>query len=61
MPSWGRKWDAFVLDLSFIGWFLLSIVTLGIAQIFYVGPYKEATNAELYLALRAEYTQKYMQ
>ncbi len=44
----GEKWNAFVLDLSFIGWYLLSAVTCGIVGIFYVQPYVEATNTELY-------------
>ena len=48
----GNKWRAFVLDLSFIGWILLGILTLGILIPFYVSPYMRATNAELYKALR---------
>ena len=44
----GEKWNAFVLQLSFIGWYLLSGVTCGIVGIFYVNPYVEATMAELY-------------
>ena len=44
----GEKWNAFVLDLSFIGWILLSAITCGIVGIFYVNPYREATFAELY-------------
>ena len=48
----GQKMNAFVLDLSFIGWDLLGIVTLGLAGVLYVGPYQEATNAELYKALK---------
>lgn len=48
----GEKWNAFVLDLSFIGWSLLSVCTCGILALFYVTPYKSLTNAELYLALR---------
>ena len=44
----GNKWKAFVLDLSFILWILLSAITLGIVGIFFVNPYMEATNAELY-------------
>lgn len=51
----GHKGDAFVLDLSFIGWILLSALTFGILHLFYVGPYIEATNAELYKAVRADY------
>ena len=44
----GEKWNAFVLQLSFIGWYLLSGITCGIVGIFYVNPYVEATMAELY-------------
>ena len=52
----GQKMDAFILDLSFIGWHLLSAVTCGLAEIFYVSPYVNATNAELFLALKGTYT-----
>ena len=48
----GNKWRAFVLDLSFIGWYLLAIPTLGLASIFYVSPYKKTTDAALYEELR---------
>lgn len=44
----GQKWNAFILDLSFIGWELLSMLTLGILNIFYVNPYRNMTNAALY-------------
>ena len=49
----GQKWDAFVLDLSFIGWGILSLLTLGILGLFYVHPYRYCTNAELYRVLKA--------
>ena len=48
----GNKWRAFVLDLSFILWYLLSALTLGLLGLFFVHPYYEATNAELYQALK---------
>ncbi len=48
----GSKWRTFVLDLSFIGWYLLSALTLGILGIFYVAPYKSCTDAELYQTLK---------
>ena len=48
----GEKWNAFVLDLSFILWCLLGAVTCGLALIFYVAPYMQHTNAELYAVLR---------
>lgn len=49
----GNKMNAFVLDLSFIGWNLLGALTCGILSIFWVNPYQCLTNAELYLTLRA--------
>lgn len=44
----GQKFDAFVLDLSFIGWMILSAFTCGILDIFYVVPYRQTTWAKLY-------------
>lgn len=49
----GNKWRAFVLDLSFIGWGILSAITFGIVGIFYVSPYVYSTHAELYNTLKA--------
>lgn len=48
----GEKWKTFVLDLSFILWDILAVCTCGILFIFYVNPYVNQTNAELYLVLR---------
>lgn len=48
----GHKWNAFVLDLSFIGWFILSALTLNVVGWFYAYPYYYQTNANLYLALK---------
>lgn len=50
----GQKWNAFVLDLSFIGWMILSGMTAGILGVFYVRPYYHATHAALYEKLRYE-------
>lgn len=49
---YGKKWDAFVYDLSFIGWYILSVLTLGLLTVFYVNPYKYQSDAELYRAIR---------
>lgn len=46
----GHKMDLFVLQLSFFGWFLLGIVTFGIAFIWVI-PYMQAATAEFYLEL----------
>ncbi len=47
----GHKWKMFVLDLSFIGWFLLGALALGVGFLF-VLPYSNTTHAQLYVALR---------
>lgn len=47
----GNKWKAFVLDLSFIPWHILALVTCGLAGVFYVVPYIQLTNAALCRAL----------
>ncbi len=48
----GQKWRCFLLDMSFIGWEILSYLTFSIARVLYVDPYYTATNAELYMHLR---------
>lgn len=48
----GNKWNAFVLDLSFLGWLILACFTLGILNIFFVNPYMYLTHAELYHSLK---------
>lgn len=47
----GFKGDIFILQLSFIGWFLLGLLCLGIGMLF-VQPYYNATMAEMYLSLK---------
>jgi uncharacterized membrane protein len=54
----GRKWELFVLDLSFIGWGLLTAIPF---VSLYVSPYIEITVANYYNALsgyipQADYT-----
>lgn len=44
----GEKMEAFIIDLSFLGWYLLSAVTCGLLAIFYVNPYVQASFAEMY-------------
>lgn len=44
----GEKMEAFIMDLSFLGWYLLSVVTCGLLAIFYVNPYVQASFAEMY-------------
>lgn len=50
----GRKMDLFVLDLSYIGWFLLSGITFNILGILYVLPYYQAAKAFAYEEIKEE-------
>ena len=50
----GHKADLFWLYLSFIGWFLLCILTLGIGS-FWLGPYVQSTIANFYEEVKAEF------
>lgn len=47
----GHKWKAFLLDLSFIPWHILGLITCGIVEIFYTAPYQALTSAALYRRL----------
>ena len=40
----GKKGELFVLDLSFLGWILLSGLTCGVLSVFYVSPYQTTTK-----------------
>jgi len=48
----GNKGKLFVMDLSFIGWFLLTGLTFGILGIFYVDPYYYTTSAGFFVEIR---------
>ena len=56
----GHKWELFVLQLTFIGWVLLCILTLGIG-LFWLEPYITITNAHFYEDIKAEYELKQAQ
>jgi uncharacterized membrane protein len=47
----GNKFALFVMELSFLGWYLLGVLALGVGVLF-VNPYYNATEAQLYLVLR---------
>ena len=49
----GHKWQLFCLDLSFIGWYILGALCLGVGT-FFVTPYHQMARANFYLDLRAE-------
>jgi len=48
----GWKWEAFVLELSFLGWHILSALTCGILGILYVNPYFQTAHAMFYETVR---------
>lgn len=50
----------FYLHLTFIGWFLLSILTLGIG-FFWLGPYVQSAQAHFYEDVKAEYEDRQTQ
>lgn len=47
----GEKMDMFILDLSFIGWFILAAIPCGLGY-YFLNPYYFSTHAELYRVLR---------
>lgn len=49
----GHKWDLFVLDLSFLGWAILCVFTLGIGSL-WLEPYIKMTGINAYHAMLKE-------
>lgn len=49
----GEKWNVFVLELSFIGWYLLGLLACCLGM-FAVVPYEKATYTEFYACMRAK-------
>ena len=50
-----NKWKLFLLDLSFLGWRLVSLLTLGILDFLLVNPYMAGCKTEFYFSLRRNY------
>ena len=50
----GNKWRAFVLDLSFLGWIILGVLSLGLVLVFWTEPYIKSTDAALYVKLKEQ-------
>ena len=53
----GNKWETFIYDLSFIGWYILGIFFL--VSVFWVQPYKLSCDAELYRLLAGKSGEDY--
>lgn len=54
----GHKMELFILDLTMIGWVILSMMTLGLFGILFSNPYRTAVHAEFYIKLRREAIEK---
>ena len=50
----GHKWECFELDLSFILWYVLGLLTFGVADILWTVPYNIATCCEYYVYVRSD-------
>lgn len=54
---YGYKWKLFLFDLSFIGWYALGVLTLGLGILF-VNPYMDCSKAVIYETMRAKAVKK---
>lgn len=50
----GHKWECFVFELTFLGWYLLGLVTFGLSAILFSNPYRLAAFSEYYAELRRQ-------
>ena len=50
----GHKWQCFLLELSFIGWEIIGLFTLGLFNVLYTNPYKMAAFTEYFAELRKQ-------
>lgn len=44
----GHKWQCFVLELSFLWWRLLDVLTLGLSAVLFTNSYRMAVMCEYY-------------
>ena len=49
----GKKWRLFCVDISYFGWYLLSVLTLGILALWVV-PYSMMARAEFYESIKPQ-------
>ncbi len=52
----GHKMELFILDLTFIGWIILTILTFGLGSL-WLSPYMYSARAHFYNDLKEEYAQ----
>lgn len=51
--SRGYKMDLFINDVTMFGWRVLSVLTVGLSDMFFCNPYKIAVHSEFYASMRA--------
>ena len=49
----GHKWEACKFYISFLGWYILELVTFGVSAVLFSNPYKEMARAEYYEYIRS--------
>ena len=54
----GHKWECFILEMSFILWYILDAFTLGLIRLFWLNSYITATLTEYYADLRRRYIEE---
>lgn len=54
----GHKWELFKFEMTMIGWMVLGVVSFGISEIIYGGPYRTAAYTEFYVKVREEALKK---
>ena len=50
----GHKWECCKIELTFLGWYILSSLTFGLSGAFFSNPYMMGTFAEYYVRMREE-------
>ena len=50
----GHKWECFLWELTFLGWDILGLLTVGLVDLFYTNAYKTASFALYYARLRGQ-------
>ncbi len=51
----GHKWEAFMISLSMLGWYILDVATLGVSSLFWTNAYRQAIFSEFFVRIRAGY------
>ena len=51
----GYKWKLFMMELSFILYYVVGIMSFNLFNLFYTNPFKECVFAELYMNMREDY------